>query len=96
MLPLKAVGHLKTLRSKFDSVDKAEVMRSGLDRIAEKALELGLVATAGKTPEATLYAQVLTEIQRRSRRGDTPRFVKHGKGYIGLSRWMAIGLAFQI
>src|SRR5439155_20362654 len=40
MLPLKAVGHLKTLRSKFDSVDKAEVMRSGLDRIAEKALAL--------------------------------------------------------
>jgi restriction system protein len=65
-------------------------------KIAEKALELGLVATAGKTPEATLYAQVLTEIQRKSKRGDTPRFVKHGKGYIGLSRWMASGLAFQI
>ena len=40
MLPLKAIGHLKTLRSKFDAVDKAEVMRSGLDRIAEKALAL--------------------------------------------------------
>lgn len=64
--------------------------------IAAKALESGLVSTMGKTPEATLYAQVLTEIQRRTRRGERPRFVKHGKGYIGLSKWMAAGLAFEI
>jgi restriction system protein len=61
--------------------------------IATKALESGLVSTMGKTPEATLYAQVLTEIQRRTRRGERPRFVKHGKGYIGLSKWMAAGAA---
>ncbi|MCA1566213.1 MAG: winged helix-turn-helix domain-containing protein [Acidobacteria bacterium] len=44
--------------------------------ITEKALELGLIATAGKTPEATLYAQVITEIQRRVKRGERPRFVQ--------------------
>jgi restriction system protein len=64
--------------------------------ITDKALELGLIATAGKTPEATLYAQIITEIQRRTRRGERPRFVRYGKGYVGLSRWKGTGLAFQI
>jgi restriction system protein len=64
--------------------------------ITDKALELGLIATAGKTPEATLYAQIITEIQRRTKRGERPRFVRYGKGYVGLSKWMGLGLAFQI
>ena len=64
--------------------------------ITTKVLELGLVDTAGKTPEATLYAMILAESHRQARRGDTPRFVKHGRGYVGLTRWMGRGLAFQI
>jgi restriction system protein len=64
--------------------------------ITDKALELGLIATAGKTPEATLYAQIITEIQRGTKRGERPRFVRYGKGYVGLSKWKGIGLAFQI
>ena len=64
--------------------------------ITNKVLELKLVNTKGQTPEATLYAQVLTETKRRTRRGEQPRFVMHGKGYIGLTRWAAHGLAFQI
>lgn len=64
--------------------------------ITKRALDLRLVDSVGQTPEATLYAQVLTEIARKTRRGETPRFVKHGKGYVGLTRWMGSGLAFQI
>ena len=64
--------------------------------IAKWALDMELVKTSGKTPEATMYAQVITEIQRRKKRGERPRFVMHGKGYIGLTKWMATGLAFQI
>ncbi len=64
--------------------------------ITAKALELGLVKTTGKTPEATLYAQVLTETQRRKKRGEMPRFVMEGKGFIGLSDWLEGGLARQI
>ena len=64
--------------------------------ITEQALAQGLVQTAGKTPEATLYAQVLTEIKRWTRRGETPRFVKHGKGMVGLRKWMGKGLAYQV
>lgn len=64
--------------------------------ITEKALEEGWLVTGGKTPEATMYAQVITEIKRQQKRGDRPRFVQHGRGYVGLSQWMGQGLAFQI
>lgn len=64
--------------------------------VTERILADGLVQTKGKTPEATLYAQVLSEIKRKTRRGEANRFVRHGKGYIGLRRWMGRGLAFQI
>lgn len=55
--------------------------------ITDKILELGLVNTQGQTPEATLYAQILTEISRNTKRGEVPRFVKHGRGLVGLQKW---------
>jgi restriction system protein len=64
--------------------------------ITTKVMELGLVVTASKAPEATLAAQIVMEIQRRKKQGVQPRFVKYPKGYIGLAKWMATGLAMQI
>ncbi len=64
--------------------------------ITSKALEKGWLVTKGKTPEASMYAQVITEIKRRQSRGESPRFVQHGRGYVGLSQWQARGLSFQI
>ncbi len=64
--------------------------------ITEKALQEGWLVTSGKTPEASMYAQVITEIKRQKKRGERPRFVQHGRGYIGLSQWMKRGLSFQI
>lgn len=64
--------------------------------MTKRAMALGLVTTAGKTPAASLYAQILTETKRRIKRGEQPRFVMHGKGFIGLAKWMGQGLAFQI
>lgn len=64
--------------------------------ITGRILDLNMVNTEGKTPEATLYAMVLTEIKRFSERGEKSRFVKYGKGMVGLRRWMGEGLAFQI
>jgi len=64
--------------------------------ITDKALEMGWLVTGGKTPEASMYAQILTEIKRYTRRGVQPRFAQHGKGFVGLSRWMGRGLAFEI
>jgi restriction system protein len=64
--------------------------------LTERALDLGLLATKGRTPEATMYSQILSEIQRKTRRGEVPRFVKQGRGLFGLSRWTKTGLAHQI
>jgi restriction system protein len=64
--------------------------------ITEKALEQDWLATEGKTPEASMYAQILTEIRRYQKSGRQPRFVQHGKGYVSLSRWMGQGLGFEI
>ena len=64
--------------------------------VTEKALQMGWLSTEGKTPEASMYAQILTSIKRSRRRGEQPRFTQHGKGLVGLSRWMVGGLALEI
>ncbi len=64
--------------------------------ITRHALEHGMLNTVGKTPEATMYAQVLTECKRRRGRGEQPRFLFLGKGMISLSKWQAKGLPFQV
>ena len=64
--------------------------------ITERALAAGLIQTRGLTPEATLIAQLGTEIDRYVRRGQTPRFVRAGRGYFGLTRWQPRGLAYEI
>jgi restriction system protein len=64
--------------------------------ITQKALDMKLLSTKGLTPEATMYAQIITEIQRRKRRGEQPRFVMHGKGMVGLAVWEPEGLAGMI
>jgi len=89
---------------KFSFTDAAEII---LDKYAdqrpmhyrdvtEKIIDLNMVNTEGKTPEATLYAMVLSEIKRFTERGEKPRFVKYGEGMIGLRKWMGEGLAYQI
>ena len=64
--------------------------------ITRHALEHKMLETEGQTPEATMYAQILTECKRRQRRGEQPRFMMLGKGMISLVRWQVKGLAFQI
>jgi restriction system protein len=59
-------------------------------------LSRDLVNTEGQTPEATLYALIITEIKRAAGRGSQSRFVKYGKGLFGLRKWMGEGLVLQI
>ena len=47
--------------------------------ITRHALEHKMLDTEGQTPEATMYAQILTECKRRQRRGEQPRFMMLGK-----------------
>ncbi len=98
--PLDAPANGPTL----SFVDAAERILAGFGggksmhyrEITKLALETGLVRSAGLTPEQTLYAQVLSAIAKAERRGQTPRFVKHGRGLISLSRVAPPGLAQQI
>ena len=64
--------------------------------ITKKALQTGWLTTDGKTPAASMYAQIITAIKRQRQRGEQPDFVQHGRGYVGLSQWMGHGLAFEI
>lgn len=64
--------------------------------ITVQARAKGWLVAEGKTPENSMYAQVITEIKRQQKRGERPRFVQHGRGYISLGNWMGHGLAFQI
>ena len=61
--------------------------------ITEQALELGLIHTQGRTPSATMYSQILTEIRRHETRGESPRFVQHGRGMVGLAVWLPVEMA---
>ena len=104
--PEATVTHTAGTRSKtsFSFTDSAQmVLEQFADRqpmhyraVTEKALEVGWLSTEGKTPEASMYAQILTSIKRSRRRGEQPRFTQYGKGFVGLSRWMAGGLALEI
>lgn len=60
--------------------------------LTDTALERGLISTKGLTPRQTMYAQLITEIARRARRGDEQRFVRYLDGIFGLSRWVKPGL----
>jgi restriction system protein len=64
--------------------------------ITRRAIEGGLITTAGHTPEATMYAQIITDIERSHRRGELPRFVRHGRGLVSLKTWEPLGLAGEI
>lgn len=64
--------------------------------ITKKALEQGWLKTKGKTPEATMYAVILTEIRRQQERGEQPRFSQEGKGLVTLSKWVKPGLTASI
>ena len=56
--------------------------------ITERALALRLIRTEGRTPAATMYSVILSEIRRQEVRGESPRFVQHGRGMVGLSAWL--------
>lgn len=64
--------------------------------ITDRALEQRLIQSEGRTPSTTMYSGVLTENRRRESRGETPRFLRHGRGLIGLVSWLPIGIAARI
>lgn len=64
--------------------------------ITTRAIARGLIPTTGRTPEATMYAQIITDIERRQKRGERSRFTRQGRGLVGLTAWETNGLGGQI
>ncbi|MGF1616810.1 MAG: HTH domain-containing protein [Acidimicrobiia bacterium] len=64
--------------------------------ITESALDQGLLDTKGLTPEATMYAQIVTNVNKAEAEGEISRFVKHGRGLVGLTEWEGVGVAVEI
>ena len=64
--------------------------------ITDKAISMGWLNTSGKTPEATMNAQLVTELKRSKSSGDPGRFVRMFPGCFSLVKWMETGLQHQI
>lgn len=92
----KMAKHLSFTDAAERILEESEGKPMHYRELTEKALEQDLFYTEGKTPWATLYAQVLTEIKRRKRRGEAQRFVMLGEGMISIIRWRKKGISSQI
>jgi restriction system protein len=55
--------------------------------IARRALEQGLIESKGKTPEATMNAQLATKIKRAAEDDPPSLFVRVSRGVFGLREW---------
>ena len=100
--PLFCNGHQSNQVMSFLQATE-KVLDSSADRkpmhykdITNKALEQGLMNTSGKTPEATINAQLVTELKRVKASGEPGNFVRSSPGYYGLAKWMGTGLSAQI
>ena len=63
--------------------------------ITAKAQEQGWLVTDSENPAATMNALIGTDIRKRVANRKPQVFTQHGKGYIGLSEWIAKGLRFE-
>lgn len=90
--------------SHMSFLDAAEHVLRGLQNgerlhyrdLTTRAIKDGLLHTVGTTPEATMAAQIGTEIRRREKRGETQRFVREDRGMVGLAKELPAGINEQI
>ena len=64
--------------------------------IVDQAISRGLLVTSGKTPDASMNAQLTTQIKRAKRSGESCRFFRHSRGCYGLVEWLGTGLSYKI
>lgn len=74
--------------------DEHQPMHYGV--ITSQAIAGGLIVTSGLTPERTMYAQLVGEIERRAKRADAQRFQRFPRGLFGLASWGGADLQAQI
>lgn len=94
----------KIAKSKYSFLDAAEKVLDQFGNrnamhygdITEKAIELEWIVSQGKTPKATMNAQLATDFKRSRIRGELGRFSRPVPGYYGLVKWTSTGLSREI
>lgn len=100
----KRERHYASSKESYSFLDAAEKVldlfgnRSSMHYrdITDKAMNLGWLNTSGKTPKATMNAQLVMELKRAKNSGEPGRFVRTSPGYYSLVKWMGSGLPYQI
>ena len=64
--------------------------------ITERAIAAKYIAPNGLTPAQTMYVQLMTDVKRRAKRGDEPRFSQFPGGMFGLAEWGSGDLSSEI
>lgn len=64
--------------------------------ITERAIAAKYIAPNGLTPAQTMYVQLMTDVKRRTQRGDEPRFTQLPGGLFGLAEWGSGDLSSEI
>jgi len=57
--------------------------------LTEEGIQRGLISTEGKTPEATMYASIFSEINSEIPGKKITRFTKTGRGMFSLAEWQS-------
>ena len=90
----KAVSFLDAAELVLKSMTKGTSLH--YHDITEKALEAGWLKSSGKTPDATMNAQLVTDMKRVRAKGEPGRFVRTSPGCYSLVEWGGTGLPYQI
>ncbi len=98
------LAHPLRTGGRYSYTDAAErVLKQAQDKqpmhyadITRRALDEGLIEPSARTPKGVNFGCIRAEIKRAKARGDPPRFVMHGRGYIGLTEWLGTGLPPEI
>jgi restriction system protein len=64
--------------------------------ITREALQHGWLTTSGNTPDATMYASIITDVNRRQVAGLVSRFIRPGPGMVALAEPKELALVDRI
>lgn len=64
--------------------------------ITERAIAAKYIAPNGLTPAQTMYVQLMTDVKRRTQRGDEPMFTQLPGSLFGLAEWGSGDLSSEI
>ena len=80
---IKSLSFLDAAERVLKEIGKGHPMHYA--EITREALQHGWLTTTGNTPDATMYASIITDVNRRQVAGLVSRFVRPGPGMVALA-----------